>query len=133
MASALNNLKRVDMPLNKETKPTNVLGPFRPYILENKTNAIFHPNIGSLKTSIEEEWNKIAWRIYFEGMQIISKACWYNNWKKMAAILSKFTVLCLFSYFVVYFFKFKLIFFYNRIMYYYTRIFLILLPNRVAR
>ena len=40
-------------------------------VLENKTNAISHPNIGSLKTAIEEEWNKI----YFEGMQIILKEC----------------------------------------------------------
>ena len=47
---------------------------------------------------------KNVWRIYFEGMQIILKACWYNNWKKMMAILSKFTVLCQSSYFVVYFF-----------------------------
>ena len=29
------------------------------YVLENKTNATFHPNIASLKTVIEEEWNKI--------------------------------------------------------------------------
>ena len=36
-------------------------------ILENKTNATFHPNIGSLKTVIEEEWNKM-----FEEF---SKAC----------------------------------------------------------
>ena len=26
-------------------------------VLENKTNATSHPNIGSLKTAIEEEWN----------------------------------------------------------------------------
>ena len=29
-------------------------------ILENKTNATSHPNIGSLKTPIEEEWNKMS-------------------------------------------------------------------------
>ena len=28
--------------------------------LENKTNATSHPNIGSLKTAIEEEWNKMS-------------------------------------------------------------------------
>ena len=61
-------------------------------ILENKTNATSHPNIGSLKTATEEE--------------------------KMAVILSKFTVLCLSSYFVGYFFLIKI----NRV-YYYTRIF----------
>ena len=29
-------------------------------ILENKTNVNSHSNIGSLKTAIEEEWNKIS-------------------------------------------------------------------------
>ena len=29
-------------------------------VLENKTNASSHPNIGSLKTAIEEEWNKMS-------------------------------------------------------------------------
>ena len=29
-------------------------------VLENKTNAIFHLNIGSFKTAIEEEWNKTS-------------------------------------------------------------------------
>ena len=49
----------------------------------------------------------------------------------MAAILSKFFVFCLFSYFVVYFLKFKLILFYKRVANYYIRIFLILLPHLV--
>ena len=44
----------------------------------------------------------------------------------MPAILSKLTVLCLFSYFVVYFLKSKLILFYDRVVYYYIRIILIL-------
>ena len=60
--------------------------------------------------------------------EFILKACksFQSYVKKMAAILSKFTVLCLFSYFLVYFLKSKLILFYNRVIYYYTRIFLIL-------
>ena len=29
-------------------------------VLENKTNATSYPNIGSLKTVIEEEWNKMS-------------------------------------------------------------------------
>ena len=33
-------------------------------VLENRTNATYHPNIGSLKIVIEEEWNKI-FGIYF--------------------------------------------------------------------
>ena len=43
----------------------------------------------------------------------------------MEAILSKFTVLCLSSYFVLYFFKLELILLHNRVANYYTRIFLI--------
>ena len=43
----------------------------------------------------------------------------------MAVILSKFTVLCLFCYFVVYLLKLKLVFFYN-ILYYYIRIYFII-------
>ena len=37
-------------------------------ILENKTNPTSHPNIGSLKTAIEEEWNKMS-------EEFILKAC----------------------------------------------------------
>ncbi len=29
-------------------------------VLENKTKTTFHPNIGSLKTAIEENWNKVS-------------------------------------------------------------------------
>ena len=70
-------------------------------ILENKTNAISHPNIGFLKTAIEEEWNKTS--------EFILKACRSFQRhvdtviKKMAAILSKFTILCLSSYFVYFY------------------------------
>ena len=53
--------------------------------------------------------------------------------EKMAAILSKFTALCLSFYFVVYFLKLKLILFYDRVYYYcYTRIFLIWFPPPVT-
>ena len=37
-------------------------------ILEDKTNATSHPNIGLLKTAIEEEWNKMS-------EEFILKAC----------------------------------------------------------
>ena len=37
-------------------------------ILENKTNATSHPNVGSLKTAIEGEWNKMSG-------EFILKAC----------------------------------------------------------
>ena len=29
-------------------------------VLENKTNTTSQPNIGSLKTAVEEEWNKMS-------------------------------------------------------------------------
>ena len=65
------------------------------FVLENKTNATSNPNIGLLKIAIEEEWNKMS-------EEFILKVCWYNNWKR-TTILSKFTVLYLFSYFVIFF------------------------------
>ena len=37
-------------------------------IIKNKTNATSHPNIGLLKTAIEEEWKKMS-------EEFISKAC----------------------------------------------------------
>ena len=37
-------------------------------VLENKTNTTSHPNIGSFKTAIEKEWNKMS-------EQFILKAC----------------------------------------------------------
>ena len=47
-------------------------------------------------------------------MQIVSKDTIIE--KNMVVISSKFTVLCLSSYFVVYFFKEKIILFYNRVV-----------------
>ena len=38
-------------------------------ILENKTNTTSHPNIGSLKTAIEEEWNKMSEEFILKGCQ----------------------------------------------------------------
>ena len=99
-------------------------------VLENKTNGTSHTNIDSLKTAIEEELNKMS-------EEFILKACKSFRMRidtiieKVMAILSKFTVLYLSSYFVVYFFKLILILFYNRVVYYYTRIFLILIPHTV--
>ena len=66
-------------------------------IFENK-NTSSHPNICSLKIAIEEEWNKIpeeflkACKLFRRRVETITE--------KMVAILSKFTLLCLSSYFV---------------------------------
>ena len=105
-------------------------------ILENKTNATSHQNIGLLKTAFEKEWNKMSEEFILEACKSFrrradTKIEKKKKKKKMVAILSKFTVLCLSSYFVVYFLKSKLILFYNRVVYHYTRIFLILLPHPV--
>ena len=53
-------------------------------ILENKTNATSHPNIGSLKTAIEEEWNKIS-------EEFILKTCKSFRWRVGTIIEKKLT------------------------------------------
>ena len=80
--------------------------------LENKTNATSYPNIGSHKTAIEEEWNKMSEEFILKACKLFQRCDDAIIEKKMAAILSKFIVLCQ-SYFVFYFFKSKLILFYN--------------------
>ena len=35
-------------------------------VLENKTNATSHPNIGSLKNAIEDVWNKMSEEFIFK-------------------------------------------------------------------
>ena len=88
-------------------------------ILENKTNATSHLNIGSLKTAIEEEWNKMSEEFIFMTCKSFRR---YIDpiIEKMVALLNKFTVLCLSFNFVVYFLKLKLILFYNCVIYDYT-------------
>ena len=97
-------------------------------VLENKTNVTSHLNIGSLKTAIEEEWNKMSEEFILKVCKSFRR-CVDTIIEKMVALLSKIAVLCLSSYFVVYFLKLKLILFYNWVSYYYTSIFLILLPH----
>ena len=97
---------------------------------QNKCN--FTSKIGSVKTAIKEEQNKMSAEFILKKCKLFQR--WIdteNNWKKMAAILCKFTVSCLSSYFVVYFLKLKFIFFDNTAVYYYTRIFLILISYPV--
>ena len=63
-------------------------------VLENKTIANSHPNIGSLKTAIKEEWNKIPKEFILKTCKFFWR-CVDTIIEKMMAILSKFTVLCL--------------------------------------
>ena len=92
-------------------------------VLENKTNATSYQNIGSLKTAIEEQKNKIP-------EEFILKACNLFRWrvdtkfekkkqKKTVAIPITFTVLWLsFNSIVCFFNKWN----WSWVIYYYTRI-----------
>ena len=68
-------------------------------VLENKTNATFHPNIASLQIAIEEESNKLP-------DEFILKACKSfprhvdTIIEKNGGLLIKFTVLCRFFIFL---------------------------------
>ena len=101
---------------------------------KKQTNATSYLNIGSLKITIGYEWNKISEEFILKASKSFQRHSDTIIEKKMVAILSKFTVLCLYSYLVVFFFfKLKLILFYNRVIYYYTRIFLILHPHSAMK
>ena len=66
-------------------------------VLENKINATSYPNIGSLKTAMSEEFILKACKLFRRHVDSIIE--------KMVATLSKFTDLCLSSYFMVYILK----------------------------
>ena len=74
-------------------------------VFESRTNATSYPIIGSLKTAIEEEWNKMSEEFNLTACKSFQRRVdtITEKKKKMMAILNKFTVLCLFSYFVIYF------------------------------
>ena len=73
-------------------------------VLENKINPTSLPNIGLLKTAIEEEWNKMFKEFILKTCKSFLKYV-DSIIEKMLAILSKFTILRQSSYFIVYFFK----------------------------
>ena len=75
-------------------------------VLENKTNATPHPNIGLLKTISEEEWNKMSEEFILNTCKSFRRYVDTITEKKMAAILSEFILLFIF-------FKLKLILFYK--------------------
>ena len=68
-------------------------------VWESKTNTTSHSNIGSLKTAIEEEWYKMSEEFILKVCKLFRRHV-DTIIEKMVAILSKFTVLCLSSYFV---------------------------------
>ena len=71
-------------------------------VLENKTNATSHPNIGSLKTAFEEEWSKISEEFILKASKSFRKRVdtIMEKKKKWRQLLNKFTALCLSSCFV---------------------------------
>ena len=71
-------------------------------VLENKINATSLPNIGLLKTPIEEEWNKMSEKIILKACKSFRRCVDRIIEKKIVAILSKLTVLCLSSFFFFY-------------------------------
>ena len=68
-------------------------------ILENKTNATAHPNIGSLKTGIEKERNKMTEDIIMKACKSFQKRVGKIPEKKKLVNLQ----ICLHTYFVVFF------------------------------
>ena len=76
-------------------------------VLENKTNPTSQPNIGLLKTVIEEEWNKMSEEFMLKACKSARRYVDTIIEKKMAAIMSKFTALCL-SYFFYSFLEIKI-------------------------
>ena len=68
-------------------------------ILINKTNATSHSNIGSLKTAIEEKWNKISEEFILKARKSFRRRVG-TIIEKTVTILSKYTVLCRFYYFI---------------------------------
>ena len=77
-------------------------------IIENKVNATSLLNNGSLKTTIEKEWNIISTEFILKSSKSL--------WRCVVTINEKekvFTVLCLASCFIVYFLRLKLILFYK--------------------
>ena len=71
-------------------------------VLENKTNESYHPIISSLKTAIEEEWNKMPEEFNLKAYKSFRRRV-DTIIEKIVVILSMFTVLCPSSYFVIYF------------------------------
>ena len=70
--------------------------------LENKTNAISHPNISSLKTANEEEWNKKseefilkACKLFRRCVDTITEKKWWPYWVNLLFCVYLFC--CLFS------------------------------------
>ena len=82
-------------------------------VFENKTNATFHPNINSLKTAMEEKWYKMSKEFILKAWKSFRRCVDTIIEKKMTVILTKFNILYLSFYFVVYFSKLELILFYN--------------------
>ena len=73
-------------------------------MLENKTNSISHPNIGSLKNAIEEEWNKMSEEFILKVCKsfrrhvdtIIEKKKWLSFWVNLLFCVYRLILLFIF-------------------------------------
>ena len=102
--------QRIYYLLNTDTKPKKIIRvslrppsspDLKPHRLNytilfftKKSNAASDPNIGSLKTAIEEEWNKMSEEFILKECKSFRSRV-DTITEKMAAIWSKLTVLCL--------------------------------------
>ena len=71
-------------------------------VLENKTNATSNPNIGSLKTATEEEWNKISEEFIFKACKPFQRGVdtimekWWPYWFKCVFYVNLLILLFIF-------------------------------------
>ena len=72
-------------------------------VLENKTNATCHPNIGLHKIFTEEEWNKISEEFILKACKSFRRLYDTIIEKKNGDHIEQIYCLCLSPYFVVYF------------------------------
>ena len=93
-------------------------------VFKNKTNATSHPNIGSLKTAIVEELNKMSEKYNLQASKLFRSHV--NNWKKIWSYFVNL-LFCVCLIILLYFSKLKLILYIIFILYaYYINIILIL-------
>ena len=65
-------------------------------LLENKTNAFSHPNIGLLKTVIEEEWNEMSEEFILKAYKSFRRRVDTIIEKKIAVILRVNLLFCVY-------------------------------------
>ena len=96
--SSPGNCKDSKIKQDFQLRPNPFLGYTIWDVLENKTNATSHPNIGSFETIIKEKWDEMSEEFILKACKSIRRRV-DTIIEKMVAILSKFTVLDLSFFF----------------------------------